>query len=234
MRPSHSQTLETPASEIQAEEDLKQQVLIDAGLFDTDPHDGRGLVFPLPSGAEISKIVRGYDSRNTSGEKVRCAACPQHQPHFRGFRVELVSGEHARIGVNCGEHHFGDGAWQTSLADYNRRVEHANFNARIKPTLAALEQIMPLVEEWHSRAKLLAKGVARFRSEMPELWGQLASVAKLRDGRLEREKRVKKQIVSRIGKEETRTHVETTTVGKIPFPGTFMGETPNNGLNGAK
>lgn len=222
------------AEEVAAQDALTKVVLTRAGLFHSNPNSDVGLVFPLPQQAQISRIVLGYDSKRTTGEKVRCAACPQHQPHFRGFRVELVSGEHAQIGVNCGESHFGDGAWQVAVSDYDRRVEHANFVGRIEPALRTIERVMPLIEQWHHNTKRLAASFAEFQRSLPRLAGRLSEIAKEREGRFEREKRIRNKEVNRHGVEEVRVRVEVTTIGRIPFPGMFRGETPNHGLNGAK
>lgn len=222
------------SSEIAEQDALTTSVLTNAGLVETDLDEDNNLIFPLPQEAEILRIVRGYDSKKTSGLKVRCAACPQHQPHYRGFRVELTTGQQARIGVNCGETHFGEGAWQSAVSDYDRRVEHANFVARIEPALSAIAKIMPLIEDWHSKTKRLGSSISKLQREMPQLSLRLSAVAKERDGRLERERRVKRKETNRQGIEEQKTRVDITIVGKIPFPGMFLGETPNHGLNGAK
>ena len=100
----------------------------------------------------------------------------------RGFRVEIEGGEQARIGIRCGEKHFGGGAWQAAVADYDRRVAHAQYLARVKPALDAIEQIMPLVREWHQRTNLPAKWMPTFRGHLGELFNRLAEEAKRSEG----------------------------------------------------
>jgi len=215
---------------VQAEEEIRWQVLAAAGLTDSVDSD-QGLVFPLPTGAKIVRVISGYDTRDTTNTKVRCAACKQHQLHNRGFRVEIEGGEQARIGLNCGEKHFGDGAWQAAVADYDRRVQHAHYLARVKPACDAIEQIMPLVREWHQRTNLLAKWMPAFSAQ--ELFGVLAGEAKRSEGRLERERRRKRKRVNRQGREETYVETEIIVVARIPYPGMFLGQTPTHPLNGA-
>ena len=151
----------------------------------------------------------------------------------RGFRVEIEGGEQARIGIRCGEKHFGGGAWQAAVADYDRRVAHAQYLARVKPALDAIEQIMPLVREWHQRTNLLAKWMPTFRGHLGELFDRLAEEAKRSEGRLERERRRKRKRVNREGREETYIDTEVTLVARIPYPGMFMAESPTHPLNGA-
>lgn len=214
---------------VEAEEELRRQVLAEAGLIES-LDDEEGLVFPLPPGARIIRVLSGYDTRDTTNIKVRCSACPQHQHHNRGFRVEIEGGDHARIGIRCGEKHFGRGAWQAAVADYDRRVEHAQYLARVKPALDAIGQIMPLVREWHQRTNLLAKRGPGFPFELSS---RLEVEAKRSEGRLERERRRKRKRVNRQGREETYTDTEVIVVARIPYPGMFLGESPTHPMNGA-
>lgn len=220
------------ATAVEAEEELRRQVLADAGLIERlDDEDG--LVFPLPQDAQIIRVLSGYDTRDTTNTKVRCSACAHRQLHNRGFRVEIEGGDHARIGIRCGEKHFGRGAWQAAVADYDRRVERAQYLARVKPALDAIEQIMPLVKEWHQRTNLLAKWMPACRRGLGELFDRLADEAKRSEGRLERERRRKRKRVNRQGREETYIDTEVIVVARIPYPGMFLGESPTHPLNGA-
>lgn len=219
----------SPNLAVEVEEQVRRQALAGAGLVE-ELDDEEGLVFPLPLNAHIVRVLRGYDTRDTTNTKVRCSACPQHQLHNRGFRVEIESGEQARIGIRCGEKHFGHGAWQTAVADYDRRVQHAHYLARVKPALDAIEQIMPLIREWHQRTNLLAKLGPGFPSELSD---RLYEEAKRSEGRLERERRRKRKRVNRQGQEETYTETEVILVARIPYPGMFLGESPTHPLNGA-
>lgn len=220
----------SPNTAVEVEEELRRQVLAEAGLVES-LDDEEGLVFPLPPDAQIVRVLSGYDTRDTTNTKVRCSACPQHQLHNRGFRVEIEGGAQARIGIQCGEKHFGDGAWQAAVADYDRRVQHAHYLARVKPAIDAIEQIMPLVREWHQRTNLLAKWMPAFRAQ--ELFSVLAEEAKRSEGRLERERRRKRKRVNRQGREETYIDTEVIVVARIPYPGMFLGQSPTHPLNGA-
>lgn len=226
------ESLSTPNSE-QFEAKELQGILAGAGLVE-DLEDEDGLVFPLPSEARIVRIVRGYDTREGSGLKVRCSACRQHQPHNRGFRVELDDGNQARVGFNCGEGHFGEGAWRAAVADFDRRAENAIYVARIGPTLTAIEKVLPMIDEWHRRTNQFGKWIVKFRRSVPALFGRLGEESKLRDGKLERQKKVKISGVDRNGREIQKTSFEAVSIGRIPFPGMFLGESPNHGLNAAK
>lgn len=222
----------SPKTAVEAEEELRRQVLAEAGLIES-LDDEEGLVFPLPTHAAIVRVLCGYDTRDTTNTKVRCSACAQHQFHNRGFRVEIEGGAQARIGIQCGEKHFGPGAWQAAVADYDRRVRHAHYLARVKPALDATEQIMPLVRAWHQRTNLLAKWMPTFRSHLDELFDRLAEEAKRSEGRLERERRRKRKRVNKQGQEETYIETEVIVVARIPYPGMFLGESPTHPLNGA-
>lgn len=216
-----------------AEEQRKiAYALAAAGLIE-NIGDSAGLAYPLPVDALIREIVASYDSRSWGDEKVRCAICPQHQKHFKGFRVALESGEHARIGIDCGEKRFGKDAWKAASADFNRRVEIATLMARVEPTTNALTLVAPLIEEWHQRTNQLAKWLGDFRGELPELAARIATIAKQRSGRFEIEKMVWREGVNRDGRSTKYKEAETRVVGQIPYPGMFLGDTPTRGLNGA-
>lgn len=209
-----------------------QNALASAGLID-DTDDEAGVIFPLPEGAQIVRIVAGYDTRKTTDQKVRCSACRQHQPHYRGFRVELDIGHHARIGFDCGEKHFGIGTWQSAVADFDRRAENALYISRIEPAILSIEKTVSVLKEWHRRTNIFGSWIISFRQEVPTLFARLADEAKLRDGRLERQRRVKLSSVNRQGEAAQKTAYETILIGRIPFPGMFQGSSPNHGLNSA-
>jgi hypothetical protein len=219
------------ADEAAVEDRKLADALFSAGLLE-DPTSSDGLVFPLPADAVIEEIVSSYDTRST-GQKVRCAVCPQHQKHFRGFRVALQTGDQARIGIDCGEKQFGKDVWRSVSADFNRRVEMTLLKARVEPTLEAIALVTPLIEEWHRRTNALAKWLNRFRKDVPQLAAHLRSVAKSRDGRLVIERQVWREGVNRNGKRFRHKDVETRFFAQIPFPGMFQGDTPTGGLNGA-
>lgn len=81
----------------------KRDILIAAGLFIEDPEADEGLTFPVPAGVKVKELLTSYDTRATTGRKVRCAACRTKTPHYRGFRAELDNGGRANIGIDCGE-----------------------------------------------------------------------------------------------------------------------------------
>lgn len=205
--------------------------LAEAGLIE-DAASDEGLVFPLPDGAVIREIVARYDTRAT-GRKVPCAVCPQHQRHYRGFRVALESGDEARMGINCGEKEFGKDAWDRANADFNRRVQLATYQARVSPALELIGKIEPLVAEWHERAKRLGRWISGFRREVPALFTEIGTAALRRGGRFEIERMKGREGVNAAGQQITYKQAEITVLGRIPFPDMFLGETPGYRLNGA-
>ena len=219
-------------AEVELERQRTLNALNDAGLVEDAANDD-GLVFPLPDGAVIREIVARYDTR-TSGRKVACAVCPQHQRHFRGFRVELESGDHVRMGIVCGENEFGEDAWARANADFNRRVQLATYQARVAPTLGVINAVEPFIHEWHQRTNKLARWLGEFRRELPALFTEIAKVAQHRSGRFEIERVRGREGVNAVGQRFTFKKAETSVVGRIPFPAMFVGETPTYGLNGAE
>ena len=216
---------------VEYEETARAKALDDAGLTATALSHVEGLVFPLPVGAIIASIVLSYDTRDgTNREKVRCAVCPQHQAHNRGFRVALADGQQALMGINCGETQFGAGAWQVALADYERRVQHATYIARIDPALKAIAEISPIVVEWHNRAKDLGSWLSQFRLAFPNLSRVLTDVARRSEGRFTRERGRTRTRVNRLGREESYRDVEVIEIARMPFPGMFLGKTPQAAL----
>ena len=229
-------SLVADAASLEAEELAQLSVLREAGLVEPSSDDGPGnLIFPMPAGANIESIIRSYDTRDSDGQaKVRCAVCPQHQAHHRGFRVLLDDGRQALIGINCGETQFGAGAWQSALADYERRVQHATYLARVAPALTAIDGILPLMLEWHRKAQKLGSWLSGLRRTYPNLTRRWTDVARRSEGRFERERGRTKTRINRFGREESYRDVEIVQVGKIPFPGMFLGQTPQTPLGLAK
>lgn len=217
-----------------ANEERKISGLLAAAGLVENVDSTAGLVYPLPPDSQFSHIVASYDSRTWGDEKVRCAVCPQHQKHFKGFRVALASGDHARIGIDCGEKRFGKDAWKAASADFDRRVEIAKIKARVEPTVDALMLVNPLIAEWHQRTNRLAKWLGDFRRELPALAARMRAVAKQREGRLEIERLVTREGVNKEGRWVKYKTAEAHLVGRIPYPAMFIGETPTKGLNGAK
>lgn len=220
-------------ADIAVEDVARLQSLLEADLVENiDLEDD--LVFPIPEGVAIRGVVRGYDTRDTTKLKVRCGACRSHQPHNRGFRVELESGHFARIGHDCGEKQFGKGAWEHALADFVRREDHAHYISRIKPAVETISKIVPLINEWHLRAKVIASWKSELLREFPELYAQLVKQAKERSGALEKEKWGREKFVDRTGNERTRKAVVIATMGRIPYPQMFLGFTLSATLSSAK
>lgn len=53
-----------------------------AGLFIEDPEADSSLVFPVPQGVLIDRLLTSYDTKVTTGRKVRCAGCPSRTPQI--------------------------------------------------------------------------------------------------------------------------------------------------------
>jgi hypothetical protein len=113
----------------------RQKIIPEAGLFVDDPEGIPRRHHPIPAGMEPVRLLKDYDTSRTTGRKVRCSACAHKQPHNRGFVAKMPDGRPALIGFNCGEKHFGDGAWQRMNADLRREQDDVYYAARVHPAL---------------------------------------------------------------------------------------------------
>src|SRR3954464_9293020 len=140
-----------------AETTSRRDALIEAGLFIENPEQVPGLVYPIPPERSLKALVREYETKATLGRKVRCAACPTHTLHYRGFVSELDDGTPALVGIVCGERHFGEGIWAEMRAKLVREQDRAHYLARLGPALRQIELLHPLLREW--KCALAAWGV---------------------------------------------------------------------------
>lgn len=211
----------------------RRDALIAAGLFIEDPEQDQNLAFPVPPGVKIERLLTSYDTKTTTGRKVRCAGCPTHTKHYRGFRALLDNGQQANIGIDCGETHASPGAWEEMNANLSRRQRDAYNAARVAPTLQAIERAEPLLKAWHDRSKVAVAFMRQLEDAFPTLSAALAQAGKQDDGRLEfdRNRELNKQ--ERRLRNGQRWEVVTVYCSTIPYPPSFERWFATSGIVGA-
>jgi hypothetical protein len=200
---------------------VRRDALIAAGLFIEDPEEDQTLAFPVPHGVRIERLLTSYDTKTTTGRKVRCAGCPTHTKHYRGFRALLDNGQQANIGIDCGETHATPGAWEEMNASLSRRQRDAYNAARVQPTLQALERAEPLLKTWHDRSKVAVTFMRQIEDAFPALAAAFAQAGKQDEGRLEfvRNRELNKQ--ERRLRNGQRWEGVTVYCATIPYPASF-------------
>jgi len=163
----------------------RRDALAAAGLFIEDPEADAGLAFPVPAGAKIVRLLTSYDTKLTTGRKVRCAGCPTHMKHHKGFRALLDNDLQANIGKDCGEAHSEPGAWETMNASLSRLQREAYDAARIAPTIANITAAEPMLRSWNERCSSASKFYRAFQDAFPDLAVKIATAGQQSNGRLE-------------------------------------------------
>ncbi|TCP96359.1 hypothetical protein C8J46_10954 [Sphingomonas sp. PP-F2F-A104-K0414] len=211
----------------------RQRIIREAGLFVDDPESIPGRHHPIPAGIEPVRLLKDYDTSRTTGRKVRCSACAHQQPHNRGFVAEMPDGRPALIGINCGEKHFGDGAWQRMNADLRREQDDVYYAARVHP---ALQQIQTSYE----RAVGLKGAIRSFegqwkqmRQNVPELFKKLDVACRRNEGALVRHVTRMVPSIGRDGRLTHREQVENVSFGAVPDPGAFIARSALHDLDAA-
>ncbi|HEX4739041.1 MAG TPA: hypothetical protein VH331_15925 [Allosphingosinicella sp.] len=204
------------------EEQARRQVLVAANLFDEDPEQIAGLVFPIPAERTLAALLRDYDTQRTTNRKVRCAVCPTHTKHFRGFVGQLDDGSLALIGINCGEDRFGEGTWAEMSASLKRQQEEAYYRGRIEPARQQVEIVYPLLQEWATRLSRWRSFAESVRSRYSDFFGSLREAAVKRDGQLIREQMVFVTVVDEQGIPRQQRQPRVEVMGRIPFPAGFV------------
>ena len=122
-----------------------------------NPYEIEGLVERVREGVVPVDIVYAYDWN----DEVRCAFCPQHQKHKRGYVVRLPTGELAPIGNVCGSKHFG-GRWEEWEREHRFRSKRKYYLERVAPLSDAIVKALPLLKHW----RMPLYHVEQFKHEM--------------------------------------------------------------------
>lgn len=207
--------------DLKAEATARRTALIDAGLFVEDPTDTQGLVYPIPPNRDLMMLEVSYDTKETTGEKVRCAVCPTHTKHYRGFIGRLDNDSRALIGINCGESHFGKGVWAELSASLEARQNDAHYRARIGPARAQIEAVYPLMRDIKEAMNLWTKFRAELGNEHRLFARELEKAATKGGGKLTRDREVEVTVVDQAGRERREIQVQSELFGHIPFPEGF-------------
>lgn len=108
------------------------QVLDDSHtLVVTAPDLQQGLSREIEQGV----IPKRYLNRYSASHEVRCAFCPGHTPHFRGFTVEMEDGRIALCGIDCARKFFGDEIAARFEYDLEKQINEAHQRRAVSVTV---------------------------------------------------------------------------------------------------
>lgn len=207
--------------DLAAEEHTRRTVLVAANLFEQDPEMIDGLVYPVPADRRLSSLLRDYDTQRTTNRKVRCAVCPTHTKHYRGFVGQLDDDSLALIGIDCGEQRFGKGAWAEMSAKLKRAQDEAHYQARIEPARKQIAIVYPLLQQWRDALGEWLAFRAVFAQRHEDLFSELREAAVTNEGRLTRERMAWVTVVDEQGNPRKERQPQTETYGRIPYPEGF-------------
>lgn len=167
----------------------RAQIYADSGLAIDDPSKLQGLSTRIERDATPASAIE-YNTRNTTGAKVDCAACGHVRNHYRGFVVSFADGRRALVGIECGEKDFfGPGAWEAlsnRLAQQKRAVLYSHRSA---PAVASIDNLVVLINEFRQNALVIEDFLSKIEEAFPDLWRGLVGAARtsaslMRDVRL--------------------------------------------------
>lgn len=177
----------TAASIEQAQEDESRlAIYLKRGVVVADPSSLAGLSAEIEAEAIPSDGIP-YDTKKTTGEKVDCALCKRRSNHHKGFVVTFEDGRRATIGIDCAEENlFASGAWEEMVAKAERRKQEVLYQERSAPTLARIDELLPILGRCEEAAKIVDSLVRELQFELPDLYEGI-NYAAMRDKRLKRD-----------------------------------------------
>lgn len=219
--PAPAVELSDAPSDAEEEED-RFRIWLRAGVVISDPETEPGLIAQVPVDAKIVGGI-GYNTKHTLGRKIPCRACPQRQPHYRGFLVELEDGSRGIVGIDCGERYFFEGGqWERMVAAHERRKEMVLYQERSAGTVEKLDAIIPLIRRWAEDAAEFDGLIHQLDEHFPDVVEQLAAVAR-QGGVLSRPVQVETPYRDRKGNEAIRKSWVQQNIAALPARWLFAG-----------
>ena len=154
--------------------------LLSLRLTYADPRAEFDLVWKVPQGVEMLKIVGNYGPNDGEFHCVRPGCGTRHK---KGFVVLLSNETHIVIGHICGRRLFGE-SWDQYKGNYDRLVRRQRLLIRQADLLSKEDAILNSLRELREPFKR-SDGVRRnWREGMKELWHQLQEAVLSHDGQL--------------------------------------------------
>lgn len=151
-----------------------------------DPDTLEHLLDRVPDGKEMPQFEATYDTKLTTGRRVRCRACKKKaHNHSKGFVLRYGDGSRILVGGDCGRRRFGQKDWVMGERALLQRIELAQYLGRKKATLRAAPAFRDWLERLTSEPALTQYVNLRdyLRTNMRELLGLLSHELSATQGR---------------------------------------------------
>ena len=107
---------------------LTDQQLLEKNFETIDPTELIGIVEELPKDQGLPILEFPYDTKLTTGLKVRCIHC-KYENYYKGFVFRYENGDRTLVGIDCGEKIYGAHFNQQEY-EFNRAKERVEVLKR--------------------------------------------------------------------------------------------------------
>lgn len=114
---------------------LTDDQLLGVAFSADDPTALDNVVLELPPREEIPTVEFAYDTKDSTGRKVRCVHC-RYDNHNRGFVLRFKNGRRILVGKDCGKKIYGAN-FDLTERDFNAARERAGYIRRQRAIRAA-------------------------------------------------------------------------------------------------
>jgi hypothetical protein len=148
---------------------LTDQQLLEKDFDTIDPTEVIGIVQELPRDRGLPTLEAQYDTKLTTGLKVRCVHC-KYENHYKGFAFRYESGAATLVGIDCGEKlygvHFSKQQYEFNQA--RERAKNLRRRARVQGSWESLRaELQSLID--HQAVEIFRSTRSAFLKAVPEL-----------------------------------------------------------------
>jgi len=148
---------------------LTDAELLGARLHVADPRAAFDLLPHVPDAARMAGIVASYEHRP---DKLRCARPGCGTPHYKGFVVQLDTGEHIIIGHVCGKAVF-ETDWDKLEEEHRHLRERQRLLERKQTFLKTHAEVIRTLRSWRFMASAVQDARRALADFVPELFAAL-------------------------------------------------------------
>lgn len=124
---------------------ISDEELLDANFLAKSPSSLEHLLTDFPDSTELPEVEFAYDTKFSSGEKIRCVHC-KFNNHNKGFVLQFSNGDRVLVGRICGKKRYG-ADFEFVERSFNSAKERAAYLKRRRRTLdSAAEFVQELAE----------------------------------------------------------------------------------------
>ncbi|MCH8166831.1 MAG: hypothetical protein IIC03_02725 [Proteobacteria bacterium] len=175
------------------------------------PDEQDGLTLEMEPGA----IPERYLNRYHADYDVRCAFCPTHTPHRRGFTVAMADGRTALCGIDCAAKYFGVEVAARHEADLEKHIKKVTQERLV---VRALSGVQIVVDELERRWLRLEEAAEDVTSELEFFIGHSSIARSVNDqGVIEVTDTVRRwvEVVGKNGELSRRPSYETKIICRV-------------------